>query len=65
MNVFPKNRTESISIRVTPEEKKKVSALASAAGLTLTAFLLGKALGESLVDSFLDSSGSNMDKADK
>ena len=38
MNVFPKNRTESISIRVTPEEKKKVSALASAAGLTLTAF---------------------------
>ena len=44
MNVNPKERTESINIRVTPEEKAALKKLAAAAGMTLTGFLVGEAL---------------------
>ena len=53
MNVNPKERTESINIRVTPEEKAALKKLAAAAGMTLTGFLLGEALGEKLGDAIL------------
>ena len=52
MNVNPKERTESINIRVTPEEKAALK-FAAAAGMTLTGFLLGEALGEKLGDAIL------------
>lgn len=48
MNVNPKERTEYIGIRVTPEEKAAITKLAKAAGVTLTGFLVGQALGDSL-----------------
>ena len=44
MNVSPKERTECINIRVTPEEKAALKKLAAAAGMTLTGFLLGDAI---------------------
>ena len=50
MNVSPKERTEYIGIRVTPEEKNKLKELAAAAGMTLTAYLVGKAFGEKIGD---------------
>lgn len=53
MNVNPKERTESINIRVTPEEKAALKKLAAAAGMTLTGFLVGEALGEKLGDAIL------------
>ena len=53
MNVNPKERTESINIRVTPEEKAALKKLAAAAGMTLTGFLVGEALGENLGDALL------------
>lgn len=55
MNVNPKERTESISIRVTPEEKAALKKLAAAAGMTLTGFLVGEALGEKLGDAIIKS----------
>ena len=55
MNVNPKERTESISIRVTPEEKAALKKLAAAAGMTLTGFLVGEALGERLGDAIIKS----------
>ena len=48
-----KERTESINIRVTPEEKAALKKLAAAAGMTLTGFLVGEALGEKLGDALL------------
>lgn len=44
MNKNPKERTEYIGIRVTPEEKEMLKDLATAAGITLTAFLIRAAL---------------------
>ena len=40
MNVSPKRRTENISIRVTPEEKSRMRALARKAGMTLTEYII-------------------------
>ena len=40
MNVSPKRRTETISIRVTPEEKSRMRALARKAGMTLTEYIV-------------------------
>lgn len=40
MNVSPKRRTETISIRVTPEEKSRMRALARKAGMTLTEYII-------------------------
>lgn len=57
MNVNPKERTESINIRVTPEEKAALKKLAAAAGMTLTGFLVGEALGEKLGDALLKGKG--------
>ena len=53
MNVNPKERTEYIGIRVTPEEKAALKQAAAAAGVTITAFLLGQALGDKLGDRYL------------
>jgi len=55
MNKNPKERTEYIGIRVTPEEKEALKSLAAAAGLTLTGFLLGEALGDKLGEQYLKS----------
>lgn len=55
MNVNPKERTEFIGLRVTPEEKEALKKLASIAGLSLTGFLIGKALGEKTADAILAS----------
>ncbi len=40
MNVSPKRRTETISIRVTPEEKSRMKAMARKAGMTLTEYII-------------------------
>lgn len=53
VNVNPKERTEYIGIRVTPEEKTALKQAAAAAGVTITAFLLGQALGDKLGDRYL------------
>ena len=53
MNKNPKERTEYIGIRVTPEEKEALKKLAAAAGVTITSYLLRKSLGESLADQYL------------
>lgn len=45
VNVSPKERTEYMGMRVTPEEKAKVKAQASALGLSITSYLIGLALG--------------------
>lgn len=50
MNKNPKERTEYIGIRVTPEEKKQITALAKAAGVTITGFLVGAAIGDKIGD---------------
>ena len=55
MNVSPKERTECINIRGTPEEKAALKKLAAAAGMTLTGFLLGEALGEKIGDAIIAS----------
>lgn len=54
MNVNPKERTEYIGIRVTPEEKEAIRRLAAAAGVSLTGFLVGCALGDKLGEKILD-----------
>lgn len=58
MNVRPKERTEMLTMRVTPAEKEALQAAAVAAGLSVTAFLLGCALGDKvgqmLIDGFSD-----------
>lgn len=51
MNAFPKERTEYIGIRVTPEEKANLKEMAAAAGMTLTAFLVSSTLGDALCKS--------------
>lgn len=53
MNKSPKERTEYIGIRVTPEEKEAIMGLAKAAGITITSFLVGTALGEKIGDAIL------------
>lgn len=55
MNKNPKERTEYIGIRVTPEEKEAIRKLAAAAGVSLTGFLVGRALGDKLGEKILDS----------
>jgi len=41
-------RSERIDLRVTPTEKRQLQFLAAAAGLPLTGFLIGLALGDKL-----------------
>lgn len=53
LNNTPKERTEYIGIRVTPEEKELLKNLAAAAGVSLTGFLLGSAIGEQLGGKYL------------
>lgn len=45
MNVSPKVRTDSVVMRVTPEEKKMLKMQAAALGMTVTSYLLGLAIG--------------------
>lgn len=45
-----KECTEYIGIRVTPEEKKQITALTKAAGVTITGFLVGAAIGDKIGD---------------
>lgn len=40
MNVSPKRRTETITIRVTPEEKSLIAAMAKRAGMTITEYII-------------------------
>lgn len=54
MNKNPKERTEYIGIRVTPEEKEQIRKLAALAGLSLTGYLVGQALGDKLGEKILD-----------
>lgn len=54
MNKNPKERTEYIGIRVTPEEKEAIVTLAKAAGVTITGFLLGGVLGSKIGDAIVD-----------
>lgn len=53
MNTNPKERTEYIGIRVTPEEKEAIKKYAAAAGVTLTGYLIGKALGDKFLETLL------------
>ena len=48
MNNKPKERTENINLRVTPAEKEKLKALALAAGVSVTGYVLGCALGDAI-----------------
>ena len=53
MNVNPKERTENVNMRVTPAEKEQLKALAVAAGLSVTGYVLGKALGDAIGQTIL------------
>lgn len=55
MNQKPKERTEYIGIRVTPEEKELLKRLAAAAGVSLTGYLLGSAIGDKIGDEIIKS----------
>lgn len=48
-------RDSRIYFRVSSEEKEKIAALASAAGLTISAYLLGLALGDKIGQVIVDS----------
>ena len=41
-------RTVQMRIRCTPEEKERIDYLAANAGLTVTAFLIGQAIGDGI-----------------
>ncbi len=45
MNTKPKERSEYIGMKVTPREKEQIYSQAAALGLTVTAYLVGLALG--------------------
>ena len=48
-------RDSRIDLRVSSEEKQKIVALASAAGLTVSAYLIGLALGDKFGQVIVDS----------
>lgn len=60
MNMNPKERTEYIGIRVTPEEKEAIVKLAKAAGATITGYIVGKSLGDAFGEAIV--SGTNKKK---
>lgn len=62
MNKNPKERTEYIGIRVTPEEKELITTLAKAAGATITSFLLGAAIGDKIGDTIVKEREAKRDK---
>lgn len=53
MNKNPKERTEFVQIRVTPAEKEQLKALAVAAGVSVTGYILGRALGDAIGQTIL------------
>lgn len=54
MNVNPKERTDNITIRVTPAEKEQIKTAAAALGLSVTAFLVSMALGDKIGQMMID-----------
>lgn len=54
MNVRPKEKTDTINLRVSPAEKEQLKTLAAAAGLSLSAFLLSMALGDKIGQMIID-----------
>ena len=50
-------RTERVTIRMTPEEHATLKHYAAAAGLSMTAFLIGEALGDKVGQMVLDGFG--------
>lgn len=61
MNKNPKERTEYIGIRVTPEEKEAIVKLAKAAGVSITGYIIGRSLGDALGEAIV--SGMNKKKS--
>ena len=53
VNKNPKERTEFVQIRVTPAEKEQLKALAVAAGVSVTGYILGRALGDAIGQTIL------------
>lgn len=53
MNKNPKERTENVNIRVTPAEKEQLKRLAIAAGVSVTGYILGRALGDAIGQTIL------------
>lgn len=54
MNVKPKERTEFVGLRCTPEQKEQLKALAAAAGLSISGFILGECLGDKIGQMIID-----------
>lgn len=50
MNNKPLERSEYIGMKVTPQEKKDIYAAAAAAGLSVTAYLVGLGVGTLVSD---------------
>ena len=50
-----REKTEVVTIRVTPEEKQKLFAKAGLLGLSVSAFILAEALGEEIGQAIHDS----------
>lgn len=46
MNIKPKEKTDTITLRVSPAQKEQLKTSAAALGLSLSAFLLNMALGD-------------------
>lgn len=57
MNVKPKEKTDTITMRVSPAEKEQLKAAAAALGLSVSAFLLSMALGDKLGQMMIDGFG--------
>lgn len=53
-------RTERLNVRATPTEKEELIKLAAAAGMSISAYLLGRALGDALGQKILRSSEKNL-----
>ena len=53
MNKNPKERTENVNIRVTPAETEQRKRLAVAAGVSVTGYILGRALGDAIGQTIL------------
>lgn len=54
MNVKPKEKTEVVQIRLTPAEKETLRKLAGYAGLSISGYLLGKALGDAIGQTIIE-----------
>lgn len=48
-------KTARVELRITPEEKEKLVLLASLAGVSITEYLIGRAIGDKFAQVLLDS----------